>query len=501
MRVMLRRMAGEGQSAKREEARGESLALTSHALSETLTPHTPGSHPSHSHSLSASLTFDETALTESPTESLTESTSESPVESLSEALTETLRSPSNRPGRAFRVRGTAKRTHALSASHEAAGGEVSGRTHGEGESVRHGRGAQNALTAAVALIVTAASATGMWNYFGDVLHISNTWARAALFSVIELSLLVSALRARRHRIDYGRAGVDDAAVWVLAVLTGALAATDEHTPGAVAGRLALPLVAAWLFERAISAERSDSEDGKKDAEIHWRVTPERVAVWLRLADAQDRGVAEVDRARSLARLARIAYRAHTARLFRALEQRRLRRRLATANETLGLVSDPLAVDALRAGVALLYEAVDRTTRAAVASASPWPIEPGRPTEPDETTDRVPDVPPVAPVVAVGPSRSATAEVPATTTPPAPDRKPARKVAAASVPAGGSRVRRARRSPARKATVADVAPLAERGVPVNQIARELGISWTTAAKLVTQVAPNGRHGGTDVAPPQ
>lgn len=232
-----------------------------------------------------------------------------------------------------------------------------------------GRKVQNILTAIVAGIATVASATGMWRYFGDVLEIKDPLGRAGVFAVFELALLISALRARRYRLQHGRSGVDDVAVWVLAVITGVLAATDTTSWKAALGRLVLPLVAAFLFERAISAERSDRV--KRRRVIHWRNPLERVAVRLGLASAREETVEQVDRARRLAKLARIAYRAQTAKVGRGLAQWRLRRRLAEANESLGLVTDRTAVRDLQAGVALLFEAIDQTTREAVVVASPW----------------------------------------------------------------------------------------------------------------------------------
>lgn len=235
---------------------------------------------------------------------------------------------------------------------------------------RRGRRLQNVLTAAVGVIATTVQAQGMWNFFGDKFHVTNPWLRAGMFAFIELCILVSALRARRYRIDTGKVGLDGVAVWVLAVLSGALSATDADTAGGMFGRLVVPLVAAWMFERAISVERSDHVGFLSG--IPWRITPERILVALRLADPTRRDVADVARAHRLAQLARYAYRVGQAKPGR---QRRMRRRLVARmlkiNAELRLATDPIVMAELRLNLATVFQALDGMTAEAVADLSPW----------------------------------------------------------------------------------------------------------------------------------
>ncbi len=235
---------------------------------------------------------------------------------------------------------------------------------------RPNRNLQNALTAAVAIIATAVQAQGMWNFFGDKFHVTNPVLRGALFAFIELAILASALRARRHRIDHGTIGIDGAAVWGLAVLSGVLSATDADTYGGTIGRLVVPLVAAWMFERAVSVERADKV-GRLSG-IPWRITPERILVALRLADPSHREVADVARQHRLAKLAEFAHRVDKA---RGRRQRRLQRRLSDRmvrlNADLGLAADPVTMHELRLNLALIFQAAAEMTPAAVADLSPW----------------------------------------------------------------------------------------------------------------------------------
>lgn len=235
----------------------------------------------------------------------------------------------------------------------------------------NGRRLQNGLTVAVGLIATAAQAQGMWNFFGDQFQISNPYLRGGLFAFIELAILASALRARRHRIDHGSLGVDGVAVWGLAFLSGLLSATDTHTAGATLGRLIVPLVAAWMFERAISVERADKVGALNG--IPWRITPQRVLVWLRLADPSERDVADVARTHRLAQLARYAYRVDQVRTGRrkARMQRRLVRRLLRVNSELRLATDAIMMAELRSNLATVFQALGEMTPDAVADLRPW----------------------------------------------------------------------------------------------------------------------------------
>ena len=275
-----------------------------------------------------------------------------------------------------------------------------------------GRAFENVLTLAAAGIATAVAAVGMWRFFGDVLHIDSIWLRAALFAFLEISLFVSAIRARRNLLDdleliTGRrraaeqavadatdeaerkvattalarttaerasTGVDGIAVWGLAALSGVFAAMDARSFAEAVFRVAAPLVAAWLWERGLAAERRRHRGTSR---INWKLTPERVLVKLGMAEPTGRGVGEVDAARRKARLARQAYRLHMLIAARArprrivVATRRLQREVEQANEHIGLASDPSVRADVRVHLAVLYQAVTGTAPSAVADLSAW----------------------------------------------------------------------------------------------------------------------------------
>ena len=80
--------------------------------------------------------------------------------------------------------------------------------------VLQGQQAEDLLTVAAAGLATAVAMTGMWRFFGTVLHFSGA-ERAAMFAFLELAVVTCAFRARRNMRAFGLAGAEGIAVWVL----------------------------------------------------------------------------------------------------------------------------------------------------------------------------------------------------------------------------------------------------------------------------------------------
>jgi hypothetical protein len=212
------------------------------------------------------------------------------------------------------------------------------------------------LTYLAAGLATAVAAQGMWRFFGDVLQLPPA-LRLLMFGFIELAVVTSAVRARRAVRERGEGGVDAVAVWVLTSLSAVLSATDARSLAETVFRLAAPLVAAWLWERGMAVERRRRGDGRR---IHWRVTPERIAVRCRLADPVDRAVPEIDAQRQLARVAVAAKRARDLRGAGA-KPRRVQRALAALDQAMeravthsDLATEARRQDQLLAQLAVLY---------------------------------------------------------------------------------------------------------------------------------------------------
>lgn len=254
----------------------------------------------------------------------------------------------------------------------------------------HRRRFENFLTMTVAAVAVGGSATGMWAYFGDKLHITNLWERGALFSAFELAMLACGWRERKSRLraaeraaereallragkdagDPPRRGlpIDGLAVWAAATITGLLAASNETSWPGRFGRVFLPYLAAFMVERAIAAEASDL--APRRPRINWRFGPERLFVMLGLATAETVDVADVERTRHIGRLATLRFKADKG-VFKTRARRRYDRALAKANERFGLASNPKLVAQLEAAIALLYTGFDSTAPDTIAFASPW----------------------------------------------------------------------------------------------------------------------------------
>jgi hypothetical protein len=254
------------------------------------------------------------------------------------------------------------------------------------EVVDRERRVDTVLTLAVALVATAAAANGMWAFLGDVVHVGPL-ARPFMFFVFEASLLVFALRARRSLLRHRTRGVEGALVWVMAALSGVLASMDVDSVGAALFRLAVPMVAAALWDRGLSLERQDADAVRATplesirSRVTWRVSPVRVLVWLRLADATARDVGAVDRSRRIAAMVRAAWRYHDSAsvakpgrirgAWSSWAAWRLRRLTLAAASRGDLGADGSVAVEVRARLAALYQVVDGTSPKAVAEIDAW----------------------------------------------------------------------------------------------------------------------------------
>jgi hypothetical protein len=232
-----------------------------------------------------------------------------------------------------------------------------------------GQQAEDVLTVVAAGVATAVAMNGMWRFFGTVLHFSGA-ERVAMFAFLEIAVVTCAFRARRNMRVFGSAGAEGIAVWVLSGLSAVFSSLDARSGAEALFRLTPPLVAAWLWHRAMSLEHRRSSGHS----VHWRVTAERVLVWLRLAEPSARAAGDVDAHRRIARLAREAKHLRELRAADAANwrQRRARRRLDAAMEAAvehaHLASDPARQDEMRDQLGALNAA---EALADLAPVAPW----------------------------------------------------------------------------------------------------------------------------------
>jgi hypothetical protein len=234
------------------------------------------------------------------------------------------------------------------------------------------RSIEDVLTVVAASIATGVSATGMWRFAEDVLHLP-FFLRVLLFAFIEVAIVTSAVRARRNMRENFSAGVDGMAVWALTVLTAVLSSMDARSLPEAVFRLAAPLVAAWLWERGMAIERHRI---RGTGRINWRLTPERVLVRFGLAEAKDRTASEVDIHRKLTRVALAGKRVHQLRQANARPRKlasalALRdRRLDEAVEHTDLATNP-ATRVRLLDIATTLGGGDSITEILATAPAPW----------------------------------------------------------------------------------------------------------------------------------
>jgi hypothetical protein len=246
------------------------------------------------------------------------------------------------------------------------------------------RSIEDVLTVVAASIATGVSATGMWRFAEDVLHLPFI-LRVLLFAFIEVAIVTSAVRARRNMRENFSAGVDGMAVWALTVLTAVLSSMDARSLPEAVFRLAAPLVAAWLWERGMAIERHRIRGTKG---IHWRFTLERVLVAARLAEASDRTAGDVDRQRWITRIGLAAKKAKTLRDTNASDRKQraalaqLDKAFEQAAKQIGLGHDKQVQEEVRAEAAALYSVAALMD---ITADSAWDPAPADATEPEPHT--------------------------------------------------------------------------------------------------------------------
>lgn len=117
------------------------------------------------------------------------------------------------------------------------------------------------LAIASAVLLTALSADSILRVLRDVMNLHD-WEAWGFFAVLDIALLASAMLAwkrRRMLADKGRTAipVDGIAVWIIAILEGVIGSWAEPSVQGTLIRFVAPLLAAWLYERALALEEAE----------------------------------------------------------------------------------------------------------------------------------------------------------------------------------------------------------------------------------------------------
>jgi hypothetical protein len=220
--------------------------------------------------------------------------------------------------------------------------------------------------------------TGMWRFFGNKLHFTGP-ERVLFFSFLEVVVVTCAARARQHIREAAErareaqaaglpsgpvtAGADGVAIWIVSIMSGVFSALDARSGAEAVFRLMPPVLAAWLWDRGLIAERRSA--GK---ESYWHILTGRLLIRLGLTEPDRHTATEAAARWRLMRLARVTVRAKRSRLFTGFWTWRARSRIAIANERAGLATDPGRQQLLQDYIATLLGAEQLI---AIEPPPPW----------------------------------------------------------------------------------------------------------------------------------
>jgi hypothetical protein len=155
----------------------------------------------------------------------------------------------------------------------------------------------SALVNVGAVMATAVQASGMYRFFGTTMGLPFGF-RIFMFGFMEVALLATALRARANVEEGGDAGIDGVLVWVLALASGVMSATDAHSTQESVMRVLTSVVVALLWSRdllaAKQAARKAGTPGGPRETVRWRFNVKEMAVKLGLATTDGSTIAGLD---------------------------------------------------------------------------------------------------------------------------------------------------------------------------------------------------------------
>ena len=185
-------------------------------------------------------------------------------------------------------------------------GLLAWRLHGKDRSVK-----VRGLVALGTLMATMVQASGMWHFFGDVMHMSTAY-KIVMFPFLEILILAFGLKALEKAEEAGNWLIYAAMLWILAISSGGMSASDSSGLREGLFRLLVAVVIAvlWtldLLDLWLKARKKLAEDeGKPLEKVRWRFTPREIGIRLGLASADDSTLSDLDANRHFERYLRVS---------------------------------------------------------------------------------------------------------------------------------------------------------------------------------------------------
>jgi hypothetical protein len=167
------------------------------------------------------------------------------------------------------------------------------------------------LVALGTLMATMVQASGMWHFFGDVMHMSIAY-KIVMFPFLEILILAFGLKALEKAEEAGNWLIYAAMLWILAISSGGMSASDSSGLREGLFRLLVAVVIAvlWtldLLDLWLKARKRKAEDeGRPLEKVRWRFTPREIGIRLGLASADDSTLSDLDANRHFERYLRVS---------------------------------------------------------------------------------------------------------------------------------------------------------------------------------------------------
>lgn len=130
-----------------------------------------------------------------------------------------------------------------------------------------------------------------------------TGVRLLIFTVLEVMLVISMMRAERHNREHGHPGRSGTTAWIIAAVMAAVAAGISSSLAEAGIRAAIPLLLTLQWWDGVVKEGAE----RPAWVTSWRWTPRRLLLWLGAIEPGDRDVDTIHRERMTQQMARLEF--------------------------------------------------------------------------------------------------------------------------------------------------------------------------------------------------
>lgn len=168
--------------------------------------------------------------------------------------------------------------------------------------LRHHQQPDKPLSRVAMLIGLAWSSEAIWELTGRIDGMP-TPVRVLIFTVLEVLLVISMMRAERHVRERGWPGRSGKTAWIIASVMAAVAAGISSSFAEACIRASIPLLLTLQWWDGVVKEGAE----KPAWVTSWRWTPRRLLLWLGAIEPGDRDVDTIHRERLTQQMVRLEF--------------------------------------------------------------------------------------------------------------------------------------------------------------------------------------------------